>query len=496
MRHDKTNLHVKCTWSNCEERIAGSSAFHAHQIAHFLDQLARASHSETINCGICQSDLTDLELESALRHIHFHCWVTSLLAIGQQQQSSSNWPRCCLPPVETVVPVFPTPFECSWQGCIFKTNNVAQLYQHVSSHPKEYTERRQPPLHKLKCLWENCTYWCTRIVNLTYHLRIHTQEKVIGCPDCGILFTAANKLRDHLLRQLPSRLSENQTDNCDEQIPTHQCPRCFRICGSQALLRKHINQHVNKIKCPHCDMTLHGNHAVRRHILFRHSTERPVECSHCDRRFKDHGCLESHISWCHKDKLGNSPEGSGRLGGANESAEANPSSSAMNFQSSHSSPSTCVMGPLAAAGATKLSTCASGSPRAAILGAAPASASLPSAPETVFSCPHNPNCSFKARCRQGLGVHLKRVHPVVSASDVYACHLCQVRTQRSSELSRHLIRSHKLQRPSGHARFTYTPCSDGLFRLQLTRLDSVEVARALLGPQAVDELIEQANQAI
>ncbi|VDL98282.1 unnamed protein product [Schistocephalus solidus] len=154
------------------------------------------------------------------------------------------------------------------------------------------------------------------------------------------------------------------------------------------------------------------------------------------------------------------------------------------------------MGPLAAAGATKLSTCASGSPRAAILGAAPASASLPSAPETVFSCPHNPNCSFKARCRQGLGVHLKRVHPVVSASDVYACHLCQVRTQRSSELSRHLIRSHKLQRPSGHARFTYTPCSDGLFRLQLTRLDSVEVARALLGPQAVDELIEQANQAI
>ncbi|BHF59758.1 hypothetical protein SprV_0100271900 [Sparganum proliferum] len=136
MRNDEKSLHIKCNWPNCEESIVGSSAFHAHQIAHFLDQLAEASHPETINCGVCQSDLADLELESALRHIHFHCWVTCLIAIGQERQSSSNWPRCCLPPVETVVPVFPTPFECSWQGCIFKTNNVAQLYQHVSSHPK------------------------------------------------------------------------------------------------------------------------------------------------------------------------------------------------------------------------------------------------------------------------------------------------------------------------------------------------------------------------
>ncbi|VDK69856.1 unnamed protein product [Dibothriocephalus latus] len=168
----------------------------------------------------------------------------------------------------------------------------------------------------------------------------------------------------------------------------------------------------------------------------------------------------------------------------------------MTFQSWHSSPSTCVIGPLAAAGATQLSICPPGTPRTAVLGGAPGNVSSSSASETFFFCPHSSYCCFKARCRQGLRVHLRRVHPVVSDSDVYACHLCQFRTQRSSELSRHLIRSHKLQRPSGHARFTYTPCPDGLFRLQLTRLDSVEVARALLGPQAVDELIEHASQTI
>lgn len=54
-----------------------------------------------------------------------------------------------------------------------------------------------------------------------------------------------------------------------------------------------------------------------------------------------------------------------------------------------------------------------------------------------------------------------------------------------------MIRVHKFQRPEGHFRFNYTKCADGLFRLQTTRLDSVEVARTLLGPQTVDELIVQ-----
>ena len=57
-------------------------------------------------------------------------------------------------------------------------------------------------------------------------------------------------------------------------------------------------------------------------------------------------------------------------------------------------------------------------------------------------------------------------------------------------LSRHLISKHDHQRPSGHFRFNYVLCpEDGLYRLQTTRLDSVEVATALLGPQTVDQLL-------
>ena len=51
------------------------------------------------------------------------------------------------------------------------------------------------------CLWEGCSFSCNRLGNLSAHLRSHTQEKVVACPQCGLLFTARAKLRDHLVRQ-------------------------------------------------------------------------------------------------------------------------------------------------------------------------------------------------------------------------------------------------------------------------------------------------------
>ncbi len=61
-------------------------------------------------------------------------------------------------------------------------------------------------------------------------------------------------------------------------------------------------------------------------------------------------------------------------------------------------------------------------------------------------------------------------------------------------LSRHLINKHNHQRPAGHFRFTYVLSQeDGLYRLETRRLDSVEVATALLGQQAVDKLIGDVN---
>lgn len=61
------------------------------------------------------------------------------------------------------------------------------------------------------------------------------------------------------------------------------------------------------------------------------------------------------------------------------------------------------------------------------------------------------------------------------------------------DLSKHLMREHKLSRPSGHTRFTYVLENDGVYRLERTRLDTISVAAALLGEHVVNRLLSNVD---
>ncbi|TPP59454.1 Histone H4 transcription factor [Fasciola gigantica] len=82
----------------------------------------------------------------------------------------------------------------------------------------------------------------------------------------------------------------------------------------------------------------------------------------------------------------------------------------------------------------------------------------------------------------------------VFQSPLYSCHLCGVLRRRGFDLSKHLMKEHKLSRPSGHARFTYVLESDGVYRLERTRLDTVSVAAALFGEHVVNRLLSNAEK--
>lgn len=71
--------------------------------------------------------------------------------------------------------------------------------------------------------------------------------------------------------------------------------------------------------------------------------------------------------------------------------------------------------------------------------------------------------------------------------NVYACHCCETKYKRSQLLSRHLKNKHNFQLPSGHCRFRYKQCDDGIYRLQTTRIESLEVTKQIIAKPNDDE---------
>lgn len=82
-----------------------------------------------------------------------------------------------------------------------------------------------------------------------------------------------------------------------------------------------------------------------------------------------------------------------------------------------------------------------------------------------------------------LTVNQMRKHARVEHGDgpnVYCCHCCEREYKNGSSLSRHLIKQHGFRLPSGHIRFTYQMDINGVYRVQTTRMESLEVSKQIM----------------
>ncbi|KER24997.1 zinc finger, C2H2 type [Opisthorchis viverrini] len=499
-------LRFICEWSGCSQPFSGLGELKTHVLEHFRKFNESAMHfAVDPYCGICGAALDLTDWGSLERHSHYHAWTLFLRVKGCQIQEINDWPPCLADNTSrTTVPDLPTPFECGWEYCDYRTNDITDFILHVSRHPEEYTDSRYPTDVQLKCLWENCQYVARCLKNLVSHLDSHSQGKRVACPTCGLLLSNFNKFEDHLKRQQIHLLNkadeEETTAELHHSVKPMRCNRCRRIFPTEKLLIAHMQRHVNTVKCPFCDMTVFGKTALDRHILFRHTTEKPFACDQCEYRCKTLTALNRHVQIRHQSKR--------------------PQTDKTEFSSRTFIPDTdldnCeptvapVLGPLAAAGALSILN--------------PTQSNLLSKPAAIQMKPHNPNhslcpsplprtgwmrctqpgCRFRTLKRTGFMIHISRRHPDLlnefnasltknydpaSTGALYACHLCSVIKRRGFDLSRHLMRDHNLARPSGHMRFTYAVSDDGYYRLQLTRLDTVPVAAALLGETVVNKLL-------
>ncbi|CAH8588374.1 unnamed protein product [Schistosoma haematobium] len=501
-------LSYTCEWSNCCNTYNNENLLKYHQLQHFRDLCEQPSQGSRLPvCGICNASLNITDVDGIERHSFFHSWVNQLKAIGKHILEINDWPVCLSDPVScNLIPELPTKFECGWEYCDFKTNDVCVFITHVSRHPEEYTDSRYPANVQLKCLWENCTYIANRLRNLSSHLDTHTQAKRAACPTCGLLLVDFRKLEDHLKRQQIHLLnkSTNFKENLHHSVKPVKCSRCRKVFSTQRLLMSHMKRHINTVKCPFCDMTVWSKSALERHILFRHSNEKPFKCPYCNFTFKLTNCLTRHLSSRHKIYESNE----------NDKKSTDPvvpdttQSDLVGEKWPHSISIAPIHGPLAQAGALPNVQADISTPTD--------NDTTPCAIVDVFVCPHN-GCNFKTNKRNGYLVHIGRKHhplpsnsslesssdrpystdnsPNTSKERLYKCHMCSVVKRRGNELSKHLVRDHHLARPSGHVRFTYTISDDGHYRLQLTRLDTVRVAAQLLGETVVSKLlVETRNQ--
>lgn len=69
----------------------------------------------------------------------------------------------------------------------------------------------------------------------------------------------------------------------------------------------------------------------------------------------------------------------------------------------------------------------------------------------------------------------------------YACHCCERFFKSGKSLSVHLIKKHGFRLPSGHKRFTYRMDENGFYRLETTRIESLEVTQQILSPHIKNE---------
>ncbi|CAL8362634.1 unnamed protein product [Merluccius merluccius] len=283
-----SSLLVQCEWASCTFKGKTMEELSEHMSLHLKDHLGDGDAMEELDDYACLWKGCEFLAMGSPRelevHAHFHTYHGKLKFIGGQLlKTHPSLPACKQDLHCNNLSSEGSGLLCLWQHCDSTFNNPEWFYRHADNHV-QCTEQQPLPQQQqaIFCQWEGCDAFFKIKYRLREHLRSHTQEKMVACPTCGCMFSSNTKFFDHLHRQA-------------EPEGSLVCEHCGKAFANERLLRDHVRQHVNHIKCPLCDMTCTTLATLKIHIKFRHCDERPFSCDFCESSFKNQHDLRKHM---------------------------------------------------------------------------------------------------------------------------------------------------------------------------------------------------------
>ncbi|XP_034118398.1 histone H4 transcription factor [Drosophila albomicans] len=387
---------------------------------------------------------------------------------------------------------------CGWRDCQVICNGEWLLNSHIALHLEQRwaeeaeTECEDEP-EECVCAWNDCNFSCTDREEFERHNYYHgyylhlllqgkkecerhpeipacyaparqgdklpelKQNYHCGWSDCNRVFVSIVEFQDHIVQHASFEYEIQKSP--DDERPKTQCN--WNLCNKQLenkyRLIEHISTHSNKkhVACFHC-----GELFRTKTTLFDHLRRQPdnntqkFQCAQCFKFFATEKLLRGHAVRhvnCYKCTMC-------------DMTCSSASSLTMHIRYRHlkDKPFKC-------------SECETRCVRESDLAK---HVQIVHA-KMVHQC-DQPGCQYSVRTYTQMRRHYLEVHgnnPIF-----YGCHCCERFFKSGKSLSVHLIKKHNFRLPSGHKRFTYRLDENGFYRLETTRIESLEVTQQILSP--------------